>query len=76
MARTLAMVCSFLRDTADLPSVFGFDVAVNGIVQALLQYSSYDRFIFFHPPGQPTPVELRSLMVPARYHDRTGKLSH
>jgi D-inositol-3-phosphate glycosyltransferase len=62
MARTLAMVCSFLRDTADLPSVFGFDVAVNGIVQALLQYSSYDRFIFFHPPGQPTPVELRSLL--------------
>jgi glycosyltransferase involved in cell wall biosynthesis len=60
MARTLAMDCSFLRDTSGLPSVFGFDVAVNGIVQALLRESTYERFIFFHPPGQPAPVDLHS----------------
>ena len=60
MACTLAMDCSFLRDTSGLPSVFGFDVAMNGIVQALLRDSTYDRFIFFHPPGQPAPVELKS----------------
>src|SRR3984957_13276885 len=58
MKRTLAMDCSFLRDTSGLPSVFGFDVAVNGIVQALLRYGTYDRFLFFHPPGKPAPVEL------------------
>ena len=51
--RTLAMDGSFLRDTDDLPSVFGFDVAVTGIVDALLRYGTYDRYTFFHVPGEP-----------------------
>jgi glycosyltransferase involved in cell wall biosynthesis len=53
VTRTLAMDCSFLRDTTDLPSVFGFDVAVKGLVDALLRHGTYDRYTFFHVPGEP-----------------------
>ncbi|HYM78051.1 MAG TPA: glycosyltransferase family 4 protein [Candidatus Dormibacteraeota bacterium] len=52
MTKTLAMDCSFLGRYGDLPSVFGFDIAVNGFVDALLRYSTYDRFFFFYQPGQ------------------------
>lgn len=51
MQRTLAMDCSFLRDTANLPAVFGFDVAVNSLLDALLRYGSFERYVLFHPPG-------------------------
>ena len=54
------MDCSFLRDTNGLPSVFGFDVAVNGILKALLQHSTFDRFTLFHPPGEIPPAALHS----------------
>ncbi len=54
MVRTLAMDCAFLRDTSDLPSVFGFDVAVTGLVEALLRYGTYDRYLLFHVPGEPS----------------------
>ena len=76
MKRTLAMDCSFVRDTADRPSIWGFDVATDGIVDALLRYGTYDRYILFYPPGRrpdrlvrgehgrPT-VDLRFQLTPA-----------
>src|SRR6476646_2551832 len=51
--RRLAMNCAFLRDIAELPSVFGFDVATGGIVNALMKYSTFDELLFFYPPGRP-----------------------
>lgn len=51
--RTLAIECSSFRDTAGLPSVFGKDVAVRGLTEALLQYGAFDRFVLFRQPGLP-----------------------
>jgi D-inositol-3-phosphate glycosyltransferase len=62
MAGTLAIECSFLRKTTDLPSVFGFDVAVKGILDAILRYGTQDRILLFHPPARPIPEEIVSGM--------------
>lgn len=51
MKRSLALDSSFLSRYGDLPSVFGFDIAVGGILDALMRYSSYDRFFYFQQPG-------------------------
>ena len=51
MSRTLALDCASLRDTADLPSTFGFDAALEGFIDAALRFSSYERLVLFHPPG-------------------------
>jgi glycosyltransferase involved in cell wall biosynthesis len=70
------MDCSFLRDTTDLPSVFGFDVAVEGLVNALLRYGSCEQYLLFHVPGERPAAfdELRARLRPGaqlRFASRT-----
>jgi D-inositol-3-phosphate glycosyltransferase len=54
--RVVAMDCSFLNRYGDLPSVFGFDVAVHGLTSALMTHGSFERLALFHQPGQAVPV--------------------
>ncbi len=60
------MECSFIRDTASLPSVFGKDVAVRGISEAILRHGTFDRIVLFRRPGQPATAmnELEAFLQP------------
>jgi len=60
------MECSFFRDTASLPSVFGKDVAVRGISEAVLRHGTFDRIVLFRRPGQPAAAmdELKAFLQP------------